>query len=52
MASGQTIKAPNDWPLVNRGCENDVVKTIFSRTVQDLQLMHKALSCGGLIIVK
>jgi len=46
------IKAPNDWPLVNWGCENDVVKTIFSRTVQDLQLTHEALSCGGLIIVK
>jgi len=48
----QTIKAPNDWPLVNRGCENDIIKTIFSRRVQDLQLTYEALSCGGLVIVK
>jgi hypothetical protein len=48
----QRIKAPNDWPIANRGSEQRVIKTILSRTVSDLQLTQKALICGGLVIVK
>jgi hypothetical protein len=51
-ARQQRIKAPNYWPLANRGSEERVIKTILSRTVSDLQLTPKALICGGLVIVK
>jgi hypothetical protein len=51
-AREQTIKAPNDWPLANRGNEGKILKTIISKKLQDLQLTYKALLCGGLAVVK
>ena len=52
MARAQTIKAPDNWPLANRGSEQRIIKTIISKTLQDLQLTHKALICAELVIVK
>jgi len=52
MAREQMIKAPDDWPSANRGNEDRILKTIFSKTLQDLQLTHKALLHGGLVVAK
>jgi hypothetical protein len=48
---GQTIKAPNGWPVANRANEDKILRTIVSQKLQDLQLTYKALLSGGLVVV-